>query len=365
MLAARDAVSAATRVQTYLDGFRRNYDYKAVVMTSRKGAVLLSAPQTASGPLDAQTKALVAKATATGRVESSGLYQDAEGTSLLDLVAPILGADGSAIATVILRSDLDGVLYPLIQHWPLPSQSGENLLVERHGDQVVFLNELRHRKNTAFTLTAPLNTLDLPAAMAVRGRRGIAQGVDYRSVPVLSAVQPVPGTPWFIIAKEDTDEVLAAIRARGWLTAGFALLLVALAGTQVLLAEASGNWPNQAYAFSAVVGAGDLPKTVTAVDHHVTKSVQLAVGEMLTVELPGNSSTGYAWTVSPLAAPGVIEQVGDIAYTASTGLMGAPGVFTAQFKGVGAGSVPLMMLYQGSGSAPTVDGIWMTMVTVQ
>jgi inhibitor of cysteine peptidase len=135
--------------------------------------------------------------------------------------------------------------------------------------------------------------------------------------------------------------------------------------TQVLLAEASGNWPNQAYAFSAVVGAGDLPKTVTAVDHHVTKSVQLAVGEMLTVELPGNSSTGYAWTVSPLAAPGVIEQVGDIAYTASTGLMGAPGVFTAQFKGVGAGSVPLMMLYQGSGSAPTLDGIWMTMVTVQ
>ena len=137
------------------------------------------------------------------------------------------------------------------------------------------------------------------------------------------------------------------------------------ATTQVLLAEASGNWPNQAYAFSAVVGAGSLPKTVTAVDHHVTKSVQLAVGETLDVELPGNSSTGYAWTVAPLATPGVIEQVGDIAYTASTGLMGAPGVYTAQFKGVGAGSVPLMMLYEGPGSAPTLDAIWMTIVTVR
>ena len=61
----------------------------------------------------------------------------------------------------------------------------------------------------------------------------------------------------------------------------------------------------------------------------------------------------------------MIEQVGDIVFTANSDLMGAPGVFTAQFKGVGAGSAPLLMLYQGPGSRPVVDGIWMTMVTVQ
>ena len=135
--------------------------------------------------------------------------------------------------------------------------------------------------------------------------------------------------------------------------------------TRVLVANAPGNWPNQAYAFSAVVGKGKLPKTVTAAEQKVAKSVQLAVGETLIVELPGNATTGFAWTVSPLAVAGVIEQVGDITLTASTDLMGAPGVFTAQFKGVGVGSVPLLMLYEGPGSQPVVDGIWMTMVTVQ
>ena len=83
--------------------------------------------------------------------------------------------------------------------------------------------------------------------------------------------------------------------------------------TPVLVAEASGNWPNQAYAFSAVVGKGSLPKTVIAAERRVAKTVQLAVGETLNVELPGNPSTGYTWAVSPLAVDGVIEQVGDIA----------------------------------------------------
>ena len=135
--------------------------------------------------------------------------------------------------------------------------------------------------------------------------------------------------------------------------------------TQVLVADGPGNWPNQAYAFSAVVGKGSLPKTVTAAEQQVAKSAQLTVGATLAVELPGNPDGGYTWTVSPLAVAGVIEQVGDIAFSANTDLMGAPGVFTAQFKGIGAGSVPLVMLYQGPGSSPTLGGIWMTMVTVQ
>jgi len=232
-LAGRD-LGAASNLQTWLDNRQRNNDYRDVVLTSPKGAVLLRSPSTASDPLSAATKALVAKAAATGRVESSELYQDADGNALLDLVAPISAADGGVIATAILRSDLDSVLYPLIQDWPLPSKSGETLLVERRGDRVVYLNELRHRKNTALKLTVPLSKTDVPAVMAVRGRRGVVQGVDYRGVPVLSAVQPVPGTPWFIVAKEDTAEVLGAIRTRGWLTAGFALLLVGLAGVGAL-----------------------------------------------------------------------------------------------------------------------------------
>jgi inhibitor of cysteine peptidase len=136
--------------------------------------------------------------------------------------------------------------------------------------------------------------------------------------------------------------------------------------TPVILAEASGGWPNQAYAFSAVIGKGSLPKTVTAAERHVAKSVQIATGETFAVVLPGNPDSGYAWTVSPLAVDGVIQQVGEVSFVPNTDAMGSPGVFTAQFKGIGAGSVPLVMLYSdATGGNAVPDGIWMTMVTVQ
>jgi hypothetical protein len=44
---------------------------------------------------------------------------------------------------------------PWIQSWPIPSASGESLLVRRDGDTVLFLNDLRHRENVAMNLRIP------------------------------------------------------------------------------------------------------------------------------------------------------------------------------------------------------------------
>jgi signal transduction histidine kinase len=231
LLARRRSESAATDLSDVLASYRRAYGYTQLMLASPRGVLLLSSPGAAHLP-GANTKALVQKAATTGRVQSSDLYQDAAGRARLDFVAPVRGPRGSAlaIAAVVLSIDPGRYLYPLIQSWPLPSSTGETLLVERRGNQVLFLNDLRFRKHAALTLTAPASDTTLPAAMAVRGRRGVVQGVDYRGVPVLAAVQPVPATSWFIVSKEDAGSVLGPVRARGWVTAGFALLLVALAG---------------------------------------------------------------------------------------------------------------------------------------
>jgi PAS domain S-box-containing protein len=236
MLGGHNVPRASADLQAVLDAYRRTYDYREVVMTSPQGATLLGAPQ-AAAPLGWQSRALAAKATTTNTVRSSDLYLDAAGRVRIDFVAPILSPrnGGAAIAAVTLRADPASFLYPLIQTWPLPSRSGETLLVERRADHVLYLNELRFRKGTALTLTAPANDPTLPAAMAVRGRRGVVQGTDYRDVKVLAALQHVAGTAWFIVAKEDTSDVLGAIRTRAWITAGIALILVALAGAGTLL----------------------------------------------------------------------------------------------------------------------------------
>ena len=97
-----------------------------------------------------------------------------------------------------MRSDAASYLYPLIQSWPTSSRSGETLLVRREGDAVVYLNELRHRTNTALSLRVPLAQDDLPAARAVLGQQGQFQGLDYRGVEVLADLRPVPGSPWFL-----------------------------------------------------------------------------------------------------------------------------------------------------------------------
>ena len=231
MLAGRDVAKATARVQAFLDSFQRSYDYQDVVMTSPNGA--RRTPLRI--PWAVKSRHSRPRATTTRRVASSDLYLDAEGQARLELAAPVLSdVGGDAIAAVVLHVDPGRFFYLLIQHWPLPSKTGETVLVERRGDQVVYLNELRHRKGTALRLTLPANDPDLPAAQAVRGGRGVAEGVDDRGIPVVSAFQPVRGTPWFIVANEDESEVLGPIRTRGWLTAGFALLLVILAGVGIL-----------------------------------------------------------------------------------------------------------------------------------
>jgi PAS domain S-box-containing protein len=153
----------------------------------------------------------------------------------IDVVAPIFTAPegaGEPLGAIVFRNDPNDFLYPLIQGWPIVSESAETLLVRRDGDDVLFLNELRHRKGTAFNLRIPLSQQDLPAAMVIQGTRGLVEGRDYRGVKVLAAVEPVPDSPWFIVAKEDKSEVFALWRIRSRL---IILLLVGIMMTLFLI----------------------------------------------------------------------------------------------------------------------------------
>ena len=96
----------------------------------------------------------------------------------------------------------------------MPSETAETLLVERDGDQVLFLNELRHQKDTALKLRIPLSQQEVPAVMAVLGKEGVVEGRDYRGVEVLAALKHIPDSPWYMVAKIDTSEALSAWRFR-------------------------------------------------------------------------------------------------------------------------------------------------------
>jgi PAS domain S-box-containing protein len=130
----------------------------------------------------------------------------------------------------VLRIDPYEFLYPFLQSWPSPSRSAETVVVRREGDSVLFLNELRHRRGVELAFRLPLNRPGLPSALAVTGEPRIIEGVDYRGVPVLAAVRPLPDSPWFLVTKVDIEEIYAPIRERAWLTTLVASLLILTAG---------------------------------------------------------------------------------------------------------------------------------------
>ena len=147
----------------------------------------------------------------------------------MDAVAPILDSKGRPIALLVFRSNAESLLYPLIQSWPTPNLTSETLLVRKGGEDLLFLNDLRHRPNTALSLQEPLTLTDLPAVQAVLGKQGMFQGRDYRGVEVLADLRPIANSPWFMVAKVDAFEILAEARYRGGVTALLAGLFILLA----------------------------------------------------------------------------------------------------------------------------------------
>ena len=166
----------------------------------------------------------------------------------ISVVAPIFSENGPAAAprgAVVLICDASRFLYPLIQSWPTPSRTAETVLVQRQGDGVLFLNDLRHRPDTALKLRIPLTETDVPAVMAVRGREGVVEGTDYRGMPVVSVILPVPDSPWFMVAKEDAAEVYGEWHSRALLIMGMLRMLRRLIGEDIDLQwlPAGGLWP--------------------------------------------------------------------------------------------------------------------------
>jgi PAS domain S-box-containing protein len=208
----------------------QRYDgYDDVLLADAKGHVRWSLSGT-SARLHEAAEADLSLALATRRPVLGDLH--AGPGSLpphLDVIAPVFAGDPARrepVGAIVLQSRAHRFLFPLITTWPTSSRSAETLLVRRDGDSVLYLNELRHRKGTALELRLPLSSTDVPSVMAVRGRRGVVEGTDYRGVPVLAALTAVPDSPWIVVAKVDVAEALAASRSRSLLIAG---LLAALA----------------------------------------------------------------------------------------------------------------------------------------
>ena len=223
---------------------RSIYKYDSILLLDETGRVLLAAGEHTDIPNEVQQ--LSQQALSSKQVQHGELFRDVTGHVNLDWVVPVIASGmHEKSALIVLRMVPDHFLFPLILTWPTVSASAESLLVRRGaGEDIVFLNELRHRKGTALTLKLPLSAPTLPAAIAVRAAKpGTTRGYDYRDEEVLAAYQPVAGTNWHLIAKIDRAEVMMPVWQMVYWTG-----LVAFASVALIMAALLQLWRQQRYA---------------------------------------------------------------------------------------------------------------------
>lgn len=191
------------------------FGYSTVFLLDPRGKPVISAGE--SVPLQDFERQLAEKAMQRRETAFSDMQKSSarrQKNIEMALAAPLINhtARGERIiGSILLRIDPYRYLFPLIESWPDGSQSAETLLVRRDGDSVLFLNELRHSKNSALSLRLPLAAPNLPAAMAVRGKVGLVEGVDYRGVSTVGSLKAIAGTDWFMVSKIDRAELYAAV----------------------------------------------------------------------------------------------------------------------------------------------------------
>lgn len=211
------------------------HDYPVVALVDERGDIIMQS----DGFPDNQPamREAVLRAFATGEAASTDLYlAGAAGAERvhLDFIAPLRTGPEAPRLAVVLRVDPNRFLFPYIQAWPVPSASAETLLFRGEGEHVLFLNELRHRSDTALKLRVPFTRgADLLAVQALQGRAKPGEpveGRDYRDVPVLGVVKAIPTTAWFLVTKLDKAELYAqAKRDAGWIALAEVLALAVAA----------------------------------------------------------------------------------------------------------------------------------------
>ncbi|CAK0739383.1 two-component system, sensor histidine kinase and response regulator [Gammaproteobacteria bacterium] len=128
--------------------------------------------------------------------------------------------------------------FPSLQTWPVPSISGEIVLFRRDGDEILYLNKLRHWSNTAMKLRLPVIQKKLLAAQVLRkeAQEGSpVEGNDYRGVASVGVMRSISGTDWFLLAKLDRSEVYASTRGDALWIALIGLLALSMSIASVFL----------------------------------------------------------------------------------------------------------------------------------
>ncbi|VVB90199.1 Methyl sulfide methyltransferase-associated sensor [uncultured archaeon] len=126
--------------------------------------------------------------------------------------SPVFNRSTKNFSGVVSFNIYPMLIYDVTSDYTGLGETGESLLVQKWGDEVVFLNPLRHNQTSALRMRFPLDSnLALPAIHAANGEKGTIRGLDYRGKDVFAAYSYNPIIDWGIVVKIDSSEALIPV----------------------------------------------------------------------------------------------------------------------------------------------------------
>jgi PAS domain S-box-containing protein len=237
-LRGTEEISVRKELRSWMEHLCDASGYSNVMLFS-PDAQLITTVSSDTGPLKPHYLDLVTKAAQTQEILLTDLHYDEVNDEIdIDLVIPVMhweNGQNRCIAVLLIDIDPHRYLYPLIRTWTTPSFSGETLLVRRDGNDVLYLSNLRFKPDSALRYRVPINNQEMPAVRAALGHEGLSDGIDYRGVRVYAAIRTIPDSPWAIVTKIDTQEILEPVSMRVWYVAGTCVLVVLATGMAFFL----------------------------------------------------------------------------------------------------------------------------------
>ena len=213
-----------------------------VLLVDAAAQVRLAVPAGEEG-VSPPAQTLLAQALRTDQILISELQlnQAVPPAQVLILLVPLppalarTGTEQAPIGVLMFEIAAQDTLFPALQSWPTPSRSAETLLLRQEGQDLVILNASREPLDGGLPRRVPLAQADPISAQALQNREALVEDRDYRGVPVLAVIRPVPNSPWCMVAKIDCDELYAPLRELTWLTGAIVIALLMAAGMVVSL----------------------------------------------------------------------------------------------------------------------------------
>ncbi len=204
---AADVKTALRVLRTEADA----YAYENALLFAPDGRVLFALHDSAArvGPT---TLDLVKAARAASATVLSNFFRGRDDAVHVDVAQAVRDPAGRLIAILVLRTNADTHLYPILREFPSTPREAEVLLARTFGPMVVVLNS---RRDSMAALPSaymiPRSRARAVAVQAAQGHRGRVAGVSHLGEPVLADLRAVRGSPWLLITESDEAYIAASI----------------------------------------------------------------------------------------------------------------------------------------------------------